>query len=73
MGVNCIPLYFTEEEISFILDMERRSATECGRGVSKEMVLRTLVRLLQQLEVDVSGLKTEDQLLQRLESAIQDN
>jgi hypothetical protein len=35
------------------------------------MILQTLLRLLQRLEVDMTGVKTEDELLQRLEDAVE--
>jgi hypothetical protein len=64
-------LYLTEKEYSFILNIAEQSAVNGRSGVSKGAILRTLLRLLQHLEVDMSGVKTEDQLLQRLESAVE--
>jgi hypothetical protein len=35
------------------------------------VILQTLLRLLQRLEVDMTGVKTEDELLKRLEDAVE--
>ena len=41
-----------------------------GYKLPKTMIMRALVRLLMTLDVDPSGIKTEDELLQRLVQAI---
>jgi hypothetical protein len=64
-------LYLTKKEYSFILNIAEQSAVDGSPGVSKGAILRTLVQLLRHLEVDMSGVKTEDQLLQRLEDAVE--
>jgi hypothetical protein len=68
-----ISLHLTKEEYSFILNMARQCASSSGTGISERTILQTLIRLLQLLKVDASGIKTEDQLLQRLHKAIQGN
>ena len=65
-----ISLHFTENEHSFILSMARQCAVNGSSVISKGAILRTLIRMLQRLEVDVSGVRTEDQLLQCLQDAI---
>ena len=65
-----ISLHFTEEEHNFILNTAAQYLHDGGVRISKGAILRSLVRLLQQLEVDVSGVKVEDQLLQRLQDAV---
>lgn len=73
MGCNRhISLHFTEKQDFFVLNMMERSMLKGAPGISKAAILRTLIRLLQQLDVDVSGVDTEDQLLERLKSSIQD-
>ena len=62
-------MYFTEEQCSFLLNIVGKCANEGVLGLSTQGILRTLIRLLQHLEVDVSGVRTEDELLQRLEDA----
>jgi hypothetical protein len=42
-----------------------------GSLMSTAAICRVLIRLLQHLDVDVSGVKNEDQLLQRLQHAIE--
>jgi hypothetical protein len=41
-----------------------------GYKIPKTMIMRALVRLLMKLDVDPSGIKTEDELLERLVQAI---
>jgi len=41
-----------------------------GHKIPKTMIMRALVRLLMKLDVDPSGIKTEDELLERLVQAI---
>lgn len=65
-----ISLHFTEEEHSFVLNMVKQCASDGGFRVSKGTILRSLIRLLQQLHVDASEVKTEEQLLQRLQDAV---
>ena len=50
--------------------MVEQCARNYGSEISRGAILRALIRLLQQLEVDVSGVKTEDQLLQRMQNAV---
>jgi len=68
--IRNISLHFTENEHSFILSMARQCAVNSSFVISKGAILRTLIRMLQRLEVDVSGVRTEDQLLQCLQDAI---
>ncbi len=62
-------LYLTEKEYSLVASIAEHSVSDGNPGISKGAILRTLIRLIQHLDVDVSGVKTEDQLLQRLEEA----
>ena len=72
MKYSChISLHFTEKQDLFILNMIKRSMSDNGSGISKAAILRTLIKLLQQLDVDVSGVNTENQLLERLQSSMQ--
>lgn len=41
-----------------------------GYKLPKTMIMRALVRLLMQLDIDPSGVKTEDELLERILKAI---
>ena len=41
-----------------------------GYKIPKTMIMRALVRLLMTLDVDPSGIKTEDELLERIQKAI---
>lgn len=63
-------LYLTRKEYSFVTSIAEHSASDRDPGISKSAILRTLIRLVQHLDVDMSGVKTEDQLLQRLEDAL---
>lgn len=63
-------LNLRRQECSFILNIAEQCAVNSDSKISKGAILRTLIRLLQHLEVDVSGVKTEDQLFQRIQNAI---
>lgn len=63
-------LKLKEQEYSFILDIIKKCESSGGGGLSKTAIFRALVRLLQQLDVDLSGVENEDQLIQRLQDAI---
>ena len=69
-GICSISLNLTEAEYSFIMNMADQFANKDTPAVSADAILRTMVRLLQQLKVDVSGIDTEDQLLNRLQNAM---
>ena len=66
-------LNLTEREYSFILDMARKSGSDAASELSDDTILRAMIRLLQRLSVDVSGVTTEDQLLERLQNAARVN
>lgn len=65
-----ISLKLTQEEYSFISEVAKQCAGDSTSGFSESMVLRALIKLLRHLEVDFTGAKTEEQLLQRLLEAI---
>ena len=60
----------TEEEHSFITNMAEQCSDGAGPEESRGKILRTLIRLFGHLDVDLSGVRTEDQLLQRLQDAV---
>lgn len=64
-------LELREQEYSFILNIVKQCEGKGDSQMSSEAILRALIRLLQHLNVDVSGVKTEDQLLQCLQKAIE--
>lgn len=64
-------LYFTEEQFSFLMHIAEQCADGEDNSLTEEAVLRALVRLLQQMKVDMTGVKTEDEMLQRLEDALE--
>lgn len=65
-----ISLSLTGAEYSFLTNMLDQCASKSVSGMSVDAILRTMVRLLQKLEVNVSGVRTEDQLLGRLQDAV---
>ena len=44
-----------------------------GHKLAKTLILRALVRMLKKLEVDVTGVKTEDEFYERLLEAVKRN
>ena len=72
MAVNRdLCLYLTEEQYSFLQNIAEKCASEDGAGLPQAAILKTLVMLLQHMKVDVTGVRTEDELLQRLEEAVE--
>jgi len=63
-------LSLRKKEHSFILDIAKQCEGNGGSQISKEAVLRALIKVLQHLDVNVSGVKTEEQLLQRIRDAV---
>lgn len=71
MAVDCSTYFkLTKEEYSFITSIVDKCANNKDSQISESTILRSLVRLLQRLEIDVSGIKTETELLQRLQNGI---
>ncbi|MBD3184243.1 hypothetical protein GF312_18305 [Candidatus Poribacteria bacterium] len=64
MSIQCdLSLFLTKEEHSFIKNLTYRCSCEGNSKISEETVFRVLVRLLQDLELDLSDIKTEEELL----------
>lgn len=70
MGASNIALHLTEKEHSFIQNISKQCRMDSIYDKPEDAILCTMIRLLQHLELDVSGIKTEDQLLDRLQGAI---
>ncbi len=64
-------LYFTEEQFSFLMHIAEQCADGDDNSLTEEAVLRALVRLLQQMKVNMIGVKTEDEMLKRLGNAVE--
>ena len=62
-------MYLTEEQYYFLQNIAERCASEDGAGLPQSAILRTLVMLLQHVKVDITWVRAEDELLQRLEEA----
>lgn len=65
-----ISLSLTRDEYSFLQGIIKRSSDGRKASLSKAKILRSLIKLLQHLKLEISDVKNEDQLLQRLEKAI---
>lgn len=66
-----ISLSLTKDEYSFLQGIIKRSSDGKKVSLSTAKILRSLVRLLQHLKLEISDVNNEDQLLQRLEKAIE--
>jgi len=61
----------TQEQFSFLEDFEKRCKNHSdSSSISKTMLLRCLLRLFEEVNVDVRGVKTEEELLRRSLSAL---
>ncbi len=61
-----IQVELTQEQFSFLENFGGRCEDSGGSDISKASVLRCLLRLFQEMEADVHGVQTEDELLYRL-------
>ncbi len=64
-----IQVELTQEQFSFLEDFGRKCENPASSDISKASVLRCLPRLFREVEVDVRGVQTEDELLHRLLNA----
>jgi hypothetical protein len=55
----------TEEQFSFLEDFEKRCNGSGNTSISKGSILRCLLRLFEEVDVDVRGVETEDELFYR--------
>ena len=53
-----------------ISDIGPATWSKGGGKLPKTVILRALIRLLMELDIDVTGVKTEEEFLQRLRKAI---
>ena len=70
---NNTSLHLTQKEYAFMQNMAEQCAGSGSYEISTATILRTMVRLLQHLEVNLLEVETEDQLLERLQSALKNN
>jgi hypothetical protein len=68
--LTSLSLYLTESEYSFISEILEKCARHNGTVISESAILISLIKLLQELDVDFSGVETEDQLLARLQNSL---
>lgn len=65
-----INLTLPESLDRFLEEMGTEAKANKGYKLPKTLIVRALVRMLGDLDVDVSGVKTEDELLERLKEAV---
>jgi len=65
-----VSVMLTQEQLAFLEDFQERCSKSTCPGISKESIVRCLLRLFENVEVDVQGIRTEDELLYRLLSAL---
>lgn len=66
-----VSLFLAKDEYDLICSVAEASASDESPGVSEETVLRALIRMLERLDVDLFGVRTEDQLLDCFRDAMQ--
>lgn len=68
---HSISLSFRQDEYSFLLEMAEKTLNNNGEGISKTAILRSLIRFLQCLDMELSGVKTEEQLTRQLQKSLE--
>lgn len=71
-GYFRINLTLPEELDRFLEEVGMEAKAGKGYKLPKTMIVRALIRLLGELDVDVSGVKTEEELLERMMRAVND-
>ena len=64
-GSREIMAELTQEQFSFLEDFEKRCERSGNTDISKASILRCLLRVFEEVDVDVRGVETEDELFYR--------
>lgn len=65
-----INLTLPDELDRVLQELGNNSRATGGYKIPKTMIMRALVRLLMTLDIDPSGIKTEEELLERIQQAV---
>lgn len=69
-GLFRIPISITHEMEEWLQDLSNKMKSSGGYKLPKSYIIRALLDAAKNLKIDVSGVKTEDELAKRILSAI---
>ena len=69
-GLFRVPISITKEMESWLQDLSSRMKSSGGYKLPKSYIIRALLDAVRNLKIDVSEVKTEDELVKRILNAI---
>lgn len=72
-GYVSVSLALPDEHNRMLQKLGNHARATGGCNIPKTMIMRALVRLLVTLDVDPSGVKTEDELLERILESVEEH
>ena len=65
-----IPITMPSEMVSFLENLGIECKRSGGHKLANTEIVRTLIRIMMDLDVDLSGIKTEEELETRIKEAV---
>lgn len=69
-GLFRVPISITNEMEKWLQDLSSRTKSSGGYKLPKSYIIRALLDAARNLKIDVTGVKTEDELAKRILNAI---
>ena len=69
-GLFRVPISITKEMDSWLQDLSSRMKSSGGYKLPKSYIIRALLDAAMSLKIDISGVKTEEELAKRIFNAI---
>jgi len=69
-GLFRVPISITKEMEAWLQDLSNRMKSTGGYKLPKSYIIRALLDAARRLKIDVSGVKTEDELAERILEAV---
>jgi len=69
-GLFRVPISITKEMEAWLQDLSSQMKSSGGYKLPKSYIIRALLNAAMNLKIDVSGVKTEDELVKRIREAI---
>jgi hypothetical protein len=64
-----VPITMPSDMVSFLENLGVECRKSGGHKIANTMIVRSLIRLLMGLDLDISGVKTEEELEKRIKDA----
>lgn len=69
-GLFRVPISITKEMEAWLQDLSSQMKSSGGYKLPKSYIIRALLNAAMSLKIDVSGVKTEEELVKRIREAI---